>query len=211
MSGSVSEKRRSAIPVVRIAQLPQLADALAEQLRAADFRPEGVVYIETGARLFAHVLAGALNVPLTPIWVRRGGRSLKRHLAPLIGRLPVQIRDWLRRVEEQSGLHRHTERLVQWSDHAGNVQGMRLLLVDDAADTGRTIELARESVVARSAAGATVRTAVLAATTRIAQSKVDFYVLDCNCRMPWSADSDERDQAEILAAKIAPHHAPRGF
>lgn len=200
----------SIVPVVRLAELPGLARTLSERVRAEGFAPDLVVYVETGARLFAHELAGALQRPLAPIWVRRGGHGTKRILAPVLARLPVGVRDWLRRVEERTGVHRHTARKILWPGDV-DLGGKRVLVLDDAADTGRTIRLAQENVVAQGAAPEHVRTAVLAATTPAAQAVVDFYLFACNCRMPWSADSDERAAAASRAAALEPADAPRDF
>jgi hypoxanthine phosphoribosyltransferase len=196
-----------AIGVVRLADLPRLADELAARVRAAGFEPDLIIYIETGARLLAGELAPRFGVPVRPVWVRRGGHGLKARLAPLVARLPVGMRDWLRRVEERSGIHRLTPRTTTLPGDL-HLEHRRVLLVDDAADTGRTIAAARALVLARGAASADVRTAVLAATTPRARAAVDYFVVDRNCRMPWSADSDERAEAEARAAKLTSADAP---
>lgn len=198
------------IGVVRLAELPALADALAKRVRAAGFVPDTIVYVEKGARLLAHELAARLGVPVRAAWVRRGGHGLKQKLAPLALRLPVGVRDCLRRMEELSGVHRLTRRAAAMPG-GDELRGRRVLIVDDAADTGRTIVAARAMVLARGVGPADVRTAVLAATTRRAQAHVDFFLLDRNCRMPWSADSDERVEAEFRAAQLAPADAPRAL
>lgn len=201
---------RGAVPVVRLAELSALARDLAARVRGSGFEPEVIVYVEAGARLLAHELAGMLGTPLIPIWVRRGGHGLKRKLAPLAARLPTAARDWLRRIEERSGVHRVTRRSAELPAEVV-LTGQRVLLVDDAADTGRTLQVARGLVLARGVAALDLRTAVLAATTREAQAAVDFFVLDHNCRMPWSADSDERGVATEKAAKLSPVYEPRRF
>lgn len=198
----------STIPVVTLAQLPELAAELAKQVRSGGFQPEFVLYIETGARLIAHEFAPLLGVPLAPMWVRRGGQGLKQRMAPVMERLPVWVRDGLRRLEERSGLHRVTSREVRLPLHL-SLAGRRVLLLDDAADTGRTMQVAREAIVARGVAADDLKMAVLAATTPRARSAVDFFVLNRNCRMPWSSDSDERREAERRAEKLRPTHAPR--
>ena len=195
-------------PVVRLADLPSLAAKLGGQIRHAGFAPDIIVYIETGARLFAHEVAPVLGVPLAPLWVKRTGHGVKRLLAPAITRLPVSIRDWLRRLEEGSGVHRVTQRRA-YMPGTTLVTGKRVLVLDDASDTGRTIKLARELMVERGAASDAVRTAVLAATTPAGRAAVDFYVLDRNCRMPWSTDSEERNLAVERAAQLTPADAPR--
>ncbi len=196
------------IPVVKLAHLPPLAAELARRVRASGFAPDLIVYVETGARLFAHELATVMNLPLAPVWVRRSGQGFKARLAPFARRLPLGLRNWLRRAEEQSGLHRFTRRMAELPVSV-HVQGKRVLLIDDASDTGRTIAVARELLRERGLASADIRTAVLAATTPRAQAAVDFFMLDRNCRMPWSADSEERPEAASRAEKIAPSHAPR--
>ncbi len=199
---------RRPVPLVTLAELPALARQLASKVTGSGFVPELIVYVETGARLLAQELAATLQVPLTPIWVRRGGRGLKRKLAPLAARLPVAARDWLRRVEERSGLQRLTPRVAALPASA-SLAGRRVLLVDDAADTGRTLAVARRLIL--EAGAAEVRTAVLAATTAAGRAATDFFVLDRNCRMPWSADSGERNEAERRARKFKPADAPGTF
>lgn len=197
-----------AIPVVRLAELPALAGELLARVRAGGFAPERIVYVETGARLLAHALGERLGVPVAPVWVRRGGHDFKQKLAPLAARLPVAVRDALRRAEESSGVHRLTRRRAAMG--AGpTLAGKRVLLVDDATDTGRTLAVARELVLAGGVAAADLRTAVLAATTPRGQAAADFYLFDRNCRMPWSADSDEQAEAAARAARLLPTHAPR--
>ena len=205
---SASSDASRAIPVVRLAELPALAEKLAACARAGEFAPDVIVYVETGARLLAHALGERMAVPVVPVWVQRGGHGLKQKLAPLAARLPVALRDALRRAEEISGVHRLTRRKTAMRAKESLV-GKRVLLVDDASDTGRTLAAARGLVLASGVAAADVRSAVLAATTPRGQAVVDFFLFDRNCRMPWSADSDERVAAEARAAQLAPADAPR--
>lgn len=200
----------SVIPVIFLAELPALAGKLVERVRASGFAPDVIVYVESGARLLAYELGARFGVPVLPVWVRRGGHGVKKRLAPLAALLPVVARDWLRRAEERSGVHRLTGRVAAMGEEVA-LQGKRVLLVDDASDTGRTLGVARELVCARGAVPADVRTAMLAATTPAAHVVADFYVFDRNCRMPWSADSGEHAEATARAAKLAPTHAPRTF
>lgn len=198
------------IPAIRLAELPALAERLAAEVRVRGFTPDVVVYVETGARLLARELGRVLVKPFVPITVSRGGRGLKRLLAGVAARLPVGVRDWLRKVEERSHIHRLTKRRASF-DHASAVAGRRVLLIDDAADTGRTIEVARAMLVSCGGASGDIMTAVLAATTPRAQRAVDVYLFTRNSRMPWSADSDEFDEATRLAAEFAHSHARRHF
>jgi len=206
---SPAQSRQAVVPVVRLAELPGLAAELAERVRAGGFRADVVVYIETGARLLAHEVGRELGVEIVPMWVSRGGSGLKQKVAPLVAKTPVWLRDGLRRLEEWSGVHRHTRRRAALA-HGVELAGKRVLLLDDAADTGRTIGVARELVKREGGAGE-VKVAVLAATTPAGRAAVDFFVLEKNSRMPWSSDSDERVETERRAEELRPKYAPRDF
>jgi Predicted phosphoribosyltransferases len=197
------------VPVVTLGELGGLAGELAARVRASGFRADVLVYVETGARLVAHEVGRELGVEVVPMWVRRGGSGLKARVAPWVARLPVWVRDGLRRLEERSGVHRHTSRAAALAEGVV-LAGKRVLLLDDAADTGRTIAVARELVKTKGGA-AEVKVAVLAATTPAGRAEVDFFVLEKNSRMPWSSDSDERTEAERRAEELRPRHAPRDF
>lgn len=201
---------KRSIPVIRLAELPALAERLAAEMRARGFAPDVVVYIETGARLLAHELGRVLAKPFVPIAVSRGGRGLKSKFAGIASRLPIGIRDWLRQVEERSGIHRLTGRKISF-DHASAVAGRRILLIDDASDTGRTIEIARNQLVSCGVSSNELATAVLTATTPRAQRVVDVYLFTRNSRMPWSPDSDEFGEAMRLAAELVYPDARRSL
>lgn len=194
---------------IRLADLAGLAADLAKRIEATGFSPELVVYVETGARLFAHELAAVMGLPMTPIWVRRGGHGLKERLAPWVVRLPIGVRDGLRWLEEWSGVQRLTRRRAVLPV-GPSLAGRRILLIDDAADTGRTIRAARGLILAAGVRAADLRSAVIAATMPRGRLSVDFYLLDKNHRMPWSADSDEKSEAERLASNLLSNtDAPR--
>lgn len=197
------------VVIVRIAQLPELAAELERHVRAAGFAPEVIIYLETGARLIAHELGTRFGLPLFGIAVRRGGYGLKRKLAPVAARLPVWLRDCARRIEQFSGIHRYTSRTTSVPPGL-MIAGRRVLLVDDAADTGRTLETARKILMSAGVSYDDLRTAVLAATTPRGRAVSDFYLFDCVCRMPWSSDSEERGEAEAIEKKLF-SNAPRPF
>jgi hypoxanthine phosphoribosyltransferase len=182
------------VPVITLAEVPALAHELAQRVRAAGFRPELLVYIETGARLVAWELCREFGVSALPAQARRRGHGLKRRLAFVTARLPAAVTSALRRLEERSGVHRRTRRAVEFRATCA-LRGRAILLVDDAADTGGTIVAVREELVRPGAEAALVRTAVLTATTAEARAAVDFYVRERNSRLPWSSDSPERQAA----------------
>ncbi len=188
-----------------MADLPRLGHKLATVVCASGFKPDLIVYIETGARLVTVSLCRELGVPAVGVRASRPGGRLKAFLAPLASRLPRGVKDRLRRWEERSRVHGATGRTIAWPEHV-SVSGRRVLLVDDAADTGNTIAAVRAELVARGAEAPAIRTAVLAATSAEGQREVDFFLFDRNCRMPWSADSGER-RAALVAMRA--HQPPQ--
>lgn len=195
--------RPESIPVVTLAEVPALAHELAGRVRAAQFQPDLIAYVETGARLLAWELCREFGVKAVAVEASRGGRGLKRLLAPLATALPRRIIDSLRRAEELSGVHRVTNRSVKLPPDL-NLEGRSVLLVDDAADTGRTIMAVRAALQSCRHPPAQLRAAVLAATMPEAVRAVDFHLLDRNCCLPWSSDSAEREVARRLAAERRP-------
>jgi hypoxanthine phosphoribosyltransferase len=191
-------------PVVTLAELPALMAELARRIRATGFRPDILVYVEEGARLPAEALCRELGLKAVPVVARRRGHGLKKRLAPLVMLLPRALTNALRRVEERSRVHAQGRRDVSWpNDHEW--KGRSILLVDDAADTGGTLQAVKAELVRRGADATSLRTAVLTATTPAGRRQSDFYVLERNCVLPWSPDSKERKKTlELMGAVKLP-------
>jgi hypoxanthine phosphoribosyltransferase len=192
------------VPIVTLAELPGLARQLALSVRAEGFDPQLIVYIESGARLLAWELCQEFGIKAVPVSASRGGQRLKKWAAPLLASLPRWLKNRLRRIEESSGLHRATPRTVHFSPPGGAWMNQRVLLVDDATDTGRTLSAVSAVLLEAGVAPAQLRTAVLAATTSDGRRAAHFYVLDQNCCLPWSPDSDEIDLARRLHLERIP-------
>lgn len=179
---------------IRLSEIDRLAADLAGRVRAEGFVPEVVVYVETGARLPARALCRLFGVPAIAVWVRRPGARIKSLLAPIAALLPRTIKDFLRNAEERSQIHGTSTRRVKWEVPIA-LAGQRVLIVDDAADTGRTVAAVRAELVRCGVPATSIRAAVLAATQPAALQVVDFHLFAQKCRMPWSADSCERRAA----------------
>lgn len=204
MSRSSSSSKNS--PVITLADVPALAHELATQVRRANFQPQVIVYIETGARLIAWELCREFGIAAIAVRARRRGQGLKQRLAPIVARLPRGITSALRRLEERTGVHQRGGRAVEFPA-AGNFAGKTILLVDDAADTGRTLTAVRDELIRRGAEPSRLRSAVLAATTPAARGLVDYHVTEKNSCFPWSADSPERALAQARFEQCRPPSA----
>jgi hypoxanthine phosphoribosyltransferase len=187
-------------PVVTLEELPGLVARLAEKIRQSGFSPDVIVFVESGARLPAVQLCSELRCGAVPVGAQRLGTGIKRLLAPLAHWLPRSLLNGMRRCEERSGLHGRTGRKVDFPvDY--NFCGKAVLLLDDAADSGRTLVAVKQALILRGADADRLRCAVLAATTPPGRAEVDFYLSELNSVLPWSTDSAERRVAQLLMAK----------
>lgn len=194
------------IRTVLLAELEPLSAELAHQVRAAGFEPDVIVCIEEAARLPALYFHRVLPAPIFPLRIQRPTSRWRRLAAPVASRLPRFVQDWLRGQDARRSFHVRGERLLAADTPAVNLRGGRVLILDDAADSGSTLLRARAWAVESGANAANVRTAALTVTTDGGREITDFCVLTQHCRFPWSSDSHEasayRAQRRALAAEF---------
>jgi hypoxanthine phosphoribosyltransferase len=195
-------------PAVTLAGFPALAGQLAMRVRAARFAPTVIVYVERGARLLAVELCREFSCGAIAVSAARRGGRVKRALANLASRLPRSWRDALRRADQRWLWRGEGEPRPVRSDFSGSLAHQRVLLVDDAADSGRTIAGCLAWLASHGAPRDAVRVAVLAATTPAGRAAVDDWVLERNTRLPWSSDSPDRAAAEAAWAAQRPPPFP---
>lgn len=193
------------IKEITLADLAPLTRRLIDDAAAQGFRPDCIVYLETGARLLAveacrHVGGGGV-----PLRIQRRGGEAKGRLARLLGWLPTWVKDLLRQLEARLLWRRmQDDRLIGEAPKV-DLTGCRVLILDDAVDTGTSVRLAREWAVAQGARAEQVRVAALTVTTVLADSAVDFVLFRQMCRFPWSSDSREREACQrAFAAAVVP-------
>jgi len=86
-----------------------------------------------------------------------------------------------------------------------DLTGLRVLIFDDAVDTGTSVRIAREWAVTQGATADQVLVGALTVTTSFAQAAVDFVLFRQMCRFPWSSDSSEREAYDrAFAAAVVP-------
>lgn len=183
---------KAAVRDVPLRDLPKAVQALGEEVEAAGFRPDCVVYIETAGRLIASEICEQFQIGGIPLRVQRRTGRLKARVAPWLASLPGALRNRLRVWESRFALRhsQHSREVI--APPAVNLSGLNVLIVDDAVDTGSSIRLARQWVEAMGASRDQVKAAALTVTTNRGRPVVDFYLFDQLCRFPWSSDSRER-------------------
>jgi hypoxanthine phosphoribosyltransferase len=176
------------------------------QLAVQDDWPDLIIGIRTGGLYVAESMAKSVgfSVPVLSLTCRRSSTAKKKRLGPLkklVASLPRFVVDRLR-VIEHNMLTKKPSRdrfdnftfdqgelsiLDDWLREAG--PNPRIVVVDDAVDTGTTLALVLDAVSHR-APGAIIRSAVITVTTDrpLATPRYTLYRRQL-CRFPWSLDA----------------------
>lgn len=176
------------------------------QLVVHDEWPDVLIGIRTGGLYVAESMAKAVkfSLPVLSLTCRRKSTAAKNRLGPvkrLIAALPRPIVDRLRVIEHKMQTrgpsrsrfdnftfdHGELAILDDWLREAG--PNPRILVVDDAVDTGTTLALVLDAVAHR-APEADIRSAVITVTTERpwATPRYTLYRRQL-CRFPWSLDA----------------------
>lgn len=163
---------------------------------ARGFAPDLIVGIATGGDEVARRMFG--DLPHTSVRCRRPGSETKDGNPRLFGfirRLPRPVRDLMRIAEAHWLAARGTraeERAVEVSPEAAGAiaRASRILVVDDAADSGATL-----AAVLRAIGPKAVAVAVLTVTTPDPAVRPDYTLYDNRTllRFPWSKDFNPED------------------
>jgi len=188
---------------ISLGDLESLTETLFNHVRQSHFEPDVVVYLETGARLLAvhfHKRTGIAAVPLT---IQRPGNSTKLHIATILGVLPRFLQNLMRRIERRFVSRETKKRKITKAPEIEFFK-KKVLILDDAADSGESLFLAKHWVLERGGIEADVKLATIAVTQPRAKEIVDFWIYHQLCRFPWSSDSREREEYLRLYEQVDP-------
>lgn len=182
----------------KIEDIPAFGSAVELWLRRVSFDPDVIVAIERAGVLLGHEVAQCVSRPwLTVRFARRGG-SIKARLGPLLRRLPNRTLHWLRELEQQSGVHRILPRAAAVMGRLEAIPpNARVLVVDDAIDSGATMEAVCRRII-EIRPRAEIKSAVVTVTGDPDGTRGVFVLNRGLCRFPWSADSLEFGEFERL-------------
>lgn len=200
--------------------LQAAAHQLAAQVQQ-DFRPNIVLGVRTGGYIVADLMMEALPVEaiLLPITCRRPSTGKKQKFAAvkdMLKALPQPITDQLRVIEHRMLTQRRppqplgtftpdAEELAQIT-HLLSLRGAeaRVLVVDDAVDSGATLRAVLDTVSEILPPDAVLKSAALTVTTAEPLAEPDYsayrYVL---CRFPWSLDFQRQAGADLRSGRHA--------
>lgn len=165
---------------------------LAECVNNSGFRPDAVVAVRRGGSFVASAMAEYIGE--RPVFTVDCSRQSTRHKGNLMRTvlkcMPLTVRDWLRNVEHRFLTRRKTSPATVLPDVPSEISHYRrILILDDAVDTGVTLQAVYRAVSA-AAPSSYIRTAVLTVTTAFPLIFPD-YTLHRNLllRFPWSLDA----------------------
>lgn len=176
------------------------------QLVERDYAPTLVVGIRTGGLIVAECMVGAAStaVPLLPVTCRRattGAKSRTPLFRAALATLPQSVVDLLRRAEHRllSATRTHSTRpqeidlgevdaIADWVAHIAAPS--RILLADDAVDSGVTLGTVLGHLRAVCPSDTEIRTAVITQTLAQPMTRPDYALFHGTlCRFPWSFDA----------------------
>lgn len=189
---------------ITLEDLESLTKMLLDEMRSAHFEPDVIIYLETGARLLAFYFHKATGIPAISLSIQRPGNSIKVRIASLLCLLPRSLHNVIRQVERKFSLQRSNARKMVTSALETNLIGKKILILDDAADSGQSLILARQWALESGGSEMEIRLATIAVTQPRTEKIVDYWIYSQLCRFPWSSDSQERREYLKLYEQIDP-------
>jgi len=188
---------------IHLDDLQSLTEELIRDIRSVQFEPEVVIYLETGARLLADCFHAATGIATISLTIRRSGSETKARITSLLARLPLFLKNALREMERKLSSQASNNRQIVAATEV-DLTNKRILILDDAADSGQSLMLAKRWAIEKGASETDIKMATITITQPRAKELVDFWIYTQLCRFPWSSDSREREQYRKIYEQIDP-------
>ncbi len=172
----------------------ELSEYLAEMVKNSDFEAEKVIGVANGALLPSSIVAAALDKPLEIVRIRRKGSKIKKRLARF-GFIRAFVsalydnkftRPVLRIVMDYFSALDETDQSVAKAQETSK----KILIVDDAIETGQTLQKIIEQ---NSADGSEIQIAVISWSVDYKNKKAkinpEFVISKRIHHYPWSQNS----------------------
>lgn len=195
-------------PPLRTLRQPAFDAACAALMRLveADYAPTLIVGIRTGGLIVAEAMAHARSdaLPVLPLTSRRTSTGRKMRLPGLrtsIANLPRPLADLTRRLEHQwvttRRVHRDQQQKIDRTEADAiaawlrtSPQRGRILVTDDAVDSGVTLATVLQTLQDIDHPGMELRAAVITQTLPNPRVVPDYVLWRGTlCRFPWSLDA----------------------
>lgn len=181
---------------------PQIKTINDERLREAaialnalifqDFLPDIIIGIKNGGYKVAEIMASeAVHKPLLlGVSMQRTSTKNKSKIKNILRYLPYIITDFLRILEHKMLVFRAKKPLLatEIPELLGR-KNAKILIIDDAVDSGHTLKTVLENVLASVDFSCIIRTAAITLTTDFSIIKPDYTLYkNVLCRFTWSFD-----------------------
>jgi len=195
-------------PSVRTLLRPAFDQSCADLMRLveADYAPSVIIGIRTGGLVVAEAMAhvAAASLPVLPLTCRRASTDTKSRLPLLrttLGALPRPLVNLLRRVEHRyvtaGRVRQSSEQVIDQAELAAigaylaaGASPARILVADDAVDSGVTLATVLELLQGIVPAGSDIRSAAITQTLEHPKTFPDYVLFHGTlCRFPWSFDA----------------------
>jgi len=166
---------------------------LAKKIQA-DFSPDLVVFVATGAYQIGMDLGDFFHVPVMEIFAKRKSNKLKQFISPFLKCIPSGLKKRLRAFEIKSDVHAsHSDRNVYWGRIPVGIaekEFKNIILADDACDTGNTFKQCVEIIKCTYPQASIKAAAINVFSDSFSVFHTDFYLYkDYMISGPWSNDS----------------------
>jgi len=195
---------------VDLFKLKDLSFDLARKVDQCGVKPQYILYIERAGLFIAHEIASYFSCPFSGIYAKRTGTRIKSKLKFLIRYLPGPITHLLRQIELNSNMHKiKKERNVNMEVELP-FKELNVLIVDDAVDTGFSLNSVLKYLRTNGYVSDKMKTAVLTTTQKNPISIPDITLFEqITLAFPWSFDSREYDEAWTIYKKIKESNSKR--
>ncbi len=206
-AGRLAPFARSRTARTRTLDVVAFDAASAELIRLVrrDYVPVLLVGVRTGGLVVAEAMARACPIPVLPLTCRRPTTGLKSRIPGLknvLGALPEAWRDGLRRAEHHllSGRRRAVAAPPVDPNEAATIGAwlaarpgpVRVLVADDAVDSGVTLAAVLRTLRAACPPATELRSAAITVTMDNPLVEPDYALYrGVLCRFPWSFDAAE--------------------
>ena len=187
--------RKKQIIDVDLELLQRMSRQLANRISETGYHPDHIIYIERAGALPGFEMALFFRCSITGLSAKRSGTSFKSQVKLILRFLPRFVTHFLRRLEIGSSIHDANKTRVISCSVPLPARNKKILLVDDAIDTGHSLDAVLSYLQERGFERKNIKIAVLTTTGADPVVPADFTLLDqVICAFPWSYDSREHKQ-----------------
>ena len=177
---------------IGLSKLTEYSLMLAKKVDESGYVPDHVLYVERVGLFAGHEIARCFGCSISGILSSRSGTSFKSKAKVFLRYLPRPVTHFLRKFELKSNIHGVKKERNVGVENELPPKGKKLLVVDDAVDTGFSLKAVYDFLLAHGYERDEIRTAVLTTTQEDPVWRPDISLFEqVTFAFPWSYDSRE--------------------